>query len=246
MRQDPREPLPIGSYEWNTSRIEPMARVKLLQFRRSRGVHRGSRYEFHSVLTLRSRSQQAAVADLALPQVQGRRSVAMRLGNRYMERVLAAAESDTVITGPRILPHAVRCVGPTYLVCAPVVFGQMPILAWRVHFICRHWTMPRRSKPMLRNLLLDAVPGWLDAMGIEDGVPFMIPRWPLRRRPELILLRNPAPENTQAAIAYDVASFATFLWCNREPLGTRSWRDARPEDRDATTGGAASMSVALG
>jgi hypothetical protein len=86
---------------------------------------------------------------------------------------------------------------------------------------------------MLRNLPLDAVPGWLDAMGIEDGVPFLIPRWPLRRRPELILLRNPAPENTQAAIAYDLASFPTFLWCNREPLGTRSWRDARAEDRDA-------------
>jgi 2-polyprenyl-6-methoxyphenol hydroxylase-like FAD-dependent oxidoreductase len=42
--------------------------------------------------------QQAAGADLALPQVQGRRSVAMRLANRYMERVLAAAESDIVIT----------------------------------------------------------------------------------------------------------------------------------------------------
>ena len=46
-------------------------------------------------------------------------------------------------------------------------------------------------------------------------------------------LLNPAPENTQAAIAYDLASFPTFLWCNREPLGTRSLRDARPEDRDA-------------
>ena len=46
-------------------------------------------------------------------------------------------------------------------------------------------------------------------------------------------LLNPAPENTQAAIAYDLASFLTFLWCNREPLGTRSLRDARPEDRDA-------------
>ena len=27
---------------------------------------------------------------------------------------------------------------------------------------------------MLRHLPLDAVPGWLDAMGIEDGVPFLI------------------------------------------------------------------------
>jgi hypothetical protein len=27
MRQYPQQPLPIGSYEWNTGRIEPMARV---------------------------------------------------------------------------------------------------------------------------------------------------------------------------------------------------------------------------
>ena len=32
-------------------------------------------------------------------------------------------------------------------------------------------------------------------------------------------LLNPAPENTQAAIAYDLASFLTFLWCHRQPLG---------------------------
>ena len=42
--------------------------------------------------------QLAAGADLALPQVQGRRSVAIRVGNWYIERVLAAAESDTVVT----------------------------------------------------------------------------------------------------------------------------------------------------
>jgi 2-polyprenyl-6-methoxyphenol hydroxylase-like FAD-dependent oxidoreductase len=42
--------------------------------------------------------QLAAGADLALPEVQGRRSAAVRLGNWYTERVLAAAESDTVVT----------------------------------------------------------------------------------------------------------------------------------------------------
>jgi hypothetical protein len=71
-------------------------------------------------------------------------------------------------------------------------------------------------------------------MGIEDGVPFLISP-DGRYDVDLIsyFLLNPAPENTQAAIAYDLASFLTFLWCNREPLGTRSWRDARPEDRAA-------------
>jgi 2-polyprenyl-6-methoxyphenol hydroxylase-like FAD-dependent oxidoreductase len=42
--------------------------------------------------------QLAAGADLALPEAQGRRSAAMRLGNWYTERVLAAAESDIVVT----------------------------------------------------------------------------------------------------------------------------------------------------
>ena len=35
------------------------------------------------------------------------------------------------------------------------------------------------------------------------------------------ILLHPAPENTQAAIAYDLASFLTFLWRNRQPLGKR-------------------------
>lgn len=42
--------------------------------------------------------QMASGADLALPQVQGRRSVRTRLANRYTQRLLAAAESDIVIT----------------------------------------------------------------------------------------------------------------------------------------------------
>jgi 2-polyprenyl-6-methoxyphenol hydroxylase-like FAD-dependent oxidoreductase len=42
--------------------------------------------------------QMAAGADLALPQVDGRRSIPIRLSNWYTERVLAAAESDPVVT----------------------------------------------------------------------------------------------------------------------------------------------------
>ena len=81
---------------------------------------------------------------------------------------------------------------------------------------------------------MDMVAGWLDRQGIEDGVPFLISpdgRYDIDLNSYFLL--NPAPENTQAAIAYDLASFLTFLWCHRQPLGEKSWRDATPEDRAA-------------
>ena len=42
--------------------------------------------------------QMAAGADLTLPQVEGRRSMSMRLSNWYTDRVLRAAETDIVVT----------------------------------------------------------------------------------------------------------------------------------------------------
>jgi 2-polyprenyl-6-methoxyphenol hydroxylase-like FAD-dependent oxidoreductase len=42
--------------------------------------------------------QMSAGADLALPQVEGRRSLSMRLSNWYTDRVLTAAETDIVVT----------------------------------------------------------------------------------------------------------------------------------------------------
>ncbi len=42
--------------------------------------------------------QMAAGADLTLPQVEGRRTLSIRLSNWYTERVLRAAESDAVVT----------------------------------------------------------------------------------------------------------------------------------------------------
>jgi 2-polyprenyl-6-methoxyphenol hydroxylase-like FAD-dependent oxidoreductase len=42
--------------------------------------------------------QMAAGADLTLPQVEGRRTLSIRLSNWYTERVLRAAETDTVVT----------------------------------------------------------------------------------------------------------------------------------------------------
>jgi 2-polyprenyl-6-methoxyphenol hydroxylase-like FAD-dependent oxidoreductase len=47
---------------------------------------------------VRTAWRMAVAADLALPQVLGRRSIPMRLSNWYTDRVLAAAESDTVVT----------------------------------------------------------------------------------------------------------------------------------------------------
>ena len=93
---------------------------------------------------------------------------------------------------------------------------------------------PREPRPLLQRLALNAIAGWLDGEGIEDGVPFLIApdgRYDMDLNSYFLL--NPAPENTQAATAYDLASFLTFLWCHRQPLAKKSWRDATPEDRAA-------------
>jgi hypothetical protein len=110
----------------------------------------------------------------------------------------------------------------------------MPILGWRVHFTRRQFQMPRSCRPLLESLPMDIGSDWLDHEGIQDGVPFLVsPDGRYDADLNSYFLLNPAPENTQAAIAYDLASFLTFLWCHRQPLGKKSWRDATPEDRAA-------------
>jgi site-specific recombinase XerD len=110
----------------------------------------------------------------------------------------------------------------------------MPILGWRVHFTRRQLMMPRTARPTLRSLNGDGVADWLDSHGIEDGVPFLIsPDGRYDGDLNAYFLLHPAPENTLAAIGYDLASFLTFVWHHRQPLGKRSWRDATPEDRAA-------------
>lgn len=94
--------------------------------------------------------------------------------------------------------------------------------------------MPMSRRPLLQRLPMDVVSGWLDQQGIEDGLPFLVSPDGLYDVGLNSYFRlNPAPENTQAAIAYDLTAFFTFLWCHREPVGARSWRDADPEDRAA-------------
>jgi site-specific recombinase XerD len=110
----------------------------------------------------------------------------------------------------------------------------MPMLGWRVHFTRRRLMMPRSSRPLLAGLSVDETSGWLDREGIEDGAPFLIaPDGHYDIDLNSYFLLNPAPENTQVAIAHDLAGFLTFLWRHRHPLGKRSWRDASPEDRAA-------------
>jgi hypothetical protein len=84
----------------------------------------------------------------------------------------------------------------------------------------------------------------LDGEGIEDGVPFLIsPDGHYDVDLNAYFLLHPAPENTLAATAYDLASFLTFLWHHRQPLGQRSWRDRLPRIGRLITGGDESMSV---
>jgi hypothetical protein len=110
----------------------------------------------------------------------------------------------------------------------------MPTLGWRVQFTRQQLPMPRTSKPMLESLPLHVIPGRLDGERIEDGVPSLVSP-DGRFDPDLnsYFPLDPAPETTHAAIAYDLAAFLTFLWCHREPLGTKGWRDAESEDRAA-------------
>jgi hypothetical protein len=112
----------------------------------------------------------------------------------------------------------------------------MPILGWRVHFTRRQLTMPRTVRLTLHSLPTDVISGWLDREGIEDGVPFLIaPDGHYDVDLNAYFLLHPAPENTLAAIAYDLASFLTFLWHTSNSVAsmmsrfriTCSWHCAR-------------------
>lgn len=52
-----------------------------------------------SAKTVRVAWQTAAGSDLALPEVQGRRPMSMRISNAFLERVLTAVEVDPVVAG---------------------------------------------------------------------------------------------------------------------------------------------------
>ncbi len=67
--------------------------------------------------------QMASGADLALPQVRGRRTVRTRLGNRYTQRLLAAAESDIVVT--EAFFRAMNLIDPPSRLLRPKVLSRI-------------------------------------------------------------------------------------------------------------------------
>lgn len=73
----------------------------------------------------------AVGADLALPEVSGKRTLSTRLTNTYLERVLRAAESDSVVVS-----QFLRVIG----MLDPPASLLRPDLAWRVATATRHRT----------------------------------------------------------------------------------------------------------
>jgi ketosteroid isomerase-like protein len=65
--------------------------------RGDRGLAR--RFFRSSAKTVRVAWQTAAGSDLALPEVEGRRPMSMRISNAFLERVLTAVEVDPVVAG---------------------------------------------------------------------------------------------------------------------------------------------------
>lgn len=109
----------------------------------------------------------------------------------------------------------------------------MSKLGWRVHFTRRQQTLPREPRALLIEIDLSGTASWLDTEGIDEGTPFLLAPDGTFDSDLNSYFDRPAPENTHAAVAYDLARFFTFLWCHREPLGSKGWRDASPEDRVA-------------
>ncbi|HZD03219.1 MAG TPA: site-specific integrase [Actinomycetes bacterium] len=76
--------------------------------------------------------------------------------------------------------------------------------------------------------------GWLDTEDILDGRPFLLdPAGGDDVELNRYLLRaqiSAGPENTQRAIAYDLANWLRFLWGNRRGTG---WRETTSDDRAA-------------
>jgi hypothetical protein len=105
-------------------------------------------------------------------------------------------------------------------------------MTWQVHFTRRWLPWPAEPRPLLTMWESGDLVAWLKAEGILDGLPFLLDpeghydvslnRYFLHGRVDA------GPENTQRAIAYDLANWLNFLWFNRRQT---SWRDATGDDR---------------
>jgi hypothetical protein len=85
---------------------------------------------------------------------------------------------------------------------------------WRVYFTRRDLSLPVSPLPFLRELPED-LDGWLDAVVIPEGLPFLLsPSFEYDvvlnsffHRPRLVA----APQNTRTGYARDIAQFLNFL-----------------------------------
>jgi site-specific recombinase XerD len=107
-------------------------------------------------------------------------------------------------------------------------------MTWQVHFTRRWLPWPAEPRPLLTHWEPGDLVAWLRAEGILDGLPFLLDpegRYDVALNRYFLHGRIAAgPENTQRAIAYDLANWLNFLWFNRRQT---SWRDATSEDRAA-------------
>jgi integrase len=107
-------------------------------------------------------------------------------------------------------------------------------MTWQVHFTRRWLSWPAEPRPLLTLWEPGDLVAWLKAEGILDGLPFLLdPAGGYDVALNRYFLRaqiSAAPKNTQRAIAYDLANWLSFLWCNRRRT---DWRDATSDDRAA-------------
>jgi hypothetical protein len=105
---------------------------------------------------------------------------------------------------------------------------------WQVHFTRRRLPWPAEPRPLLTLWQPEDLVAWLKAEGILDGLPFLLDpegRYDVALNRYFLHGRVAAgSENTQQAIAYDLANWLNFLWCNRRQT---NWPDATSEDRAA-------------
>jgi len=106
--------------------------------------------------------------------------------------------------------------------------------AWEVHFTRRRLPWPAEPRPLLALWAPEDLDAWLAAEDIPEGLPFLLDpegRYDVELNRYFLRAQISAgPENTQRAIAYDLANWLSFLWANRCQTG---WRDATSQDRAA-------------
>ena len=117
---------PIYGQGMTVAALEAMALDRCLR----RGSHNLAPRFFRAAAKTVSVAWQLAVGgDLALPEVVGPRPLAVRLANRYVDRVQAAAETDTAIA-ERFMKVAGFSYSPASLL-SPSVVLQVAAVRWR-------------------------------------------------------------------------------------------------------------------